>query len=65
MVKFLSSSANHTREASQRTQTALNQHLSALTRPGIAVDVSKVRDLVVDAAKLFDFCDPATTRKGN
>lgn len=54
--QYLSVAAHDTRETSQVVERALNELLSRLIRPGLAIDVSKVRDSAAKAAKLFESC---------
>lgn len=55
----LSSVAHGARDLSHTVHDSVNQTLAGLTRPGIAIDVSKLRDLAGEAAKMFDSCDPS------
>lgn len=53
---FLSIAASATRELNETVRESVGELLTSATRPGIAVDISRLRDLANETAKLFGNC---------
>jgi hypothetical protein len=54
--KILSLIAKSVKDTSQRAHERISQLLSKVTRPGIAVDVAKLRDSLAEINKVFSSC---------
>jgi hypothetical protein len=59
LTAYLSAQAHHTRNVSQIAATYITDVMTRITRPGIAVDIAKVRDQIAETRKAFADCDPA------
>lgn len=53
----LSIAAASTRDLSRTVYESVNELLASLNRPGIAVDVSRLRDLANETEKVFESCE--------
>ena len=61
--KYLSLTAAHAGRVSRLAQERINQYLIRVTRPGVVLDVSKLRDSVSDTLKALENCSlPDKTR---